>query len=704
MSTYIICARLKGQAGVCKFTIKCPGCQATVDYTDEILRDVLTRGVADPEIQLDLLSDSNQNMTLENVFQFIEKKESGKRSASQLLNTPTQGAAASQSSYRKEKRAAIANKTDEAGRKSDESCGYCGECGHGKNAPIGLRRKVCPAFGHTCGHCGKQNHRDRLCRNKNRPKLQASPQMRAAEAGEHESAIFDALCSIETLSQHRGKRAIHLDHHVYDNMCSQWKRQVSQPQPYIKVQASVCHKDYTDLGFHLKSYPKPTSILAMADTGCQSCLAGSYILKRMGLISDDLIPVKMKMHAANNGGINIIGAVILRFTGNTASGTALDTRQITYITDSNDKVFLSREACIALGMISANFPQIGETLDMFPESTHHADTGILHDPTIPTVSEVQHAGLDHTAPCGCPKQTLPPPRPTEMPFPGTEENRQKLTDYLIKTYASSTFNTCKHQPLPLMESPHMCLMVDLHCQPVAHHKAIPVPLHWSEEVKAGLDQDVCLGVIEPVPIGEPVTWCHQMVVCAKKDGTPRRTVDFQALNLHATRETHHTQSPFHQARSTHMVRRKLSSMPGMGTIAFPCMKRTGTSLLSLHHGGVTATGSPHKVTSLLGMDTPGDMTKLWQISPTRPNVLTTPSYGLTPSRRASGRLSTGWTSVERMASSSTPHLSLPSLQMKWNLQVSRLPLLMFSHARNSCKPSRISRPLRMSRIFVPGLD
>ena len=206
-------------------------------YTDEILCDVLTRGVADPEIQLGLLSDSNQNMTLDNVFQFIEKKESGKRSASQLLNTQTQGAAAAQSSYRKEKRAAIANKTDEAGRKSDESCGYCDERGHGKNAQIGLRRKVCPAFGHTCGHCGKQNHRDRLCRNKNRPKLQASPQMRATEAGEHESAIFDALCSIETLSQHRGKRAIHLDHHVYDNMCSQWKRQVSQPQPYIKVQA-----------------------------------------------------------------------------------------------------------------------------------------------------------------------------------------------------------------------------------------------------------------------------------------------------------------------------------------------------------------------------------------------------------------------------------------------------------------------------------
>lgn len=95
----------------------------------------------------------------------------------------------------------------------------------------------------------------------------------------------------------------------------------------------------------------------------------------------------------------------------------------------------------------------------------------------------------------------------------------------------------------------MRLMVDPKAKPVAHHNPIPVPLHWQEEVKAGLDQDVSLGVLEPVPVGEPVTWCHRMVVCAKKNGKPRRTVDFQALNLHATRETHHTQSPFHQARS-----------------------------------------------------------------------------------------------------------------------------------------------------------
>ena len=60
------------------------GCDNAVNYTDAILRDVLTKGIADPEIQPDLLRDKNQDMSLEEVFKFVEAKESGKRSASQL--------------------------------------------------------------------------------------------------------------------------------------------------------------------------------------------------------------------------------------------------------------------------------------------------------------------------------------------------------------------------------------------------------------------------------------------------------------------------------------------------------------------------------------------------------------------------------------------------------------------------------------------
>ena len=60
---------------------------------------------------------------------------------------------------------------------------------------------------------------------------------------------------------------------------------------------------------------KTITISATADTSCQSCLASIKVIWRLGLCEDDLIPIKMHMHAANNNGIQILGAVTLRFTG-----------------------------------------------------------------------------------------------------------------------------------------------------------------------------------------------------------------------------------------------------------------------------------------------------------------------------------------------------------------------------------------------------
>ena len=89
-------ARQCWQASVCKFTIKCPSCEADVNYTENILCDVLTCGLADGEIQLDLLGDKNQDMALEEVFQFVEAKEANKRSAGRPSDTLGANAARSQ--------------------------------------------------------------------------------------------------------------------------------------------------------------------------------------------------------------------------------------------------------------------------------------------------------------------------------------------------------------------------------------------------------------------------------------------------------------------------------------------------------------------------------------------------------------------------------------------------------------------------------
>ena len=75
-----------------------------------------------------------------------------------------------------------------------------------------------------------------------------------------------------------------------------------------------------------------------------------------------------------------------------------------------------------------------------------------------------------------------------------------------------------------------------------------MPLHWQDKVKSDLLRDESLGVIEKVPYGEPVKWCHRMVVTRKHDGSPRRTVDLSPLNKHCRRETFASESPFHIAR------------------------------------------------------------------------------------------------------------------------------------------------------------
>ena len=53
-------AGLQGQANICKFIVKLLGCSMDVKYTEAIMRDVLSRGMADSEIQRDLLGDKNR--------------------------------------------------------------------------------------------------------------------------------------------------------------------------------------------------------------------------------------------------------------------------------------------------------------------------------------------------------------------------------------------------------------------------------------------------------------------------------------------------------------------------------------------------------------------------------------------------------------------------------------------------------------------
>ncbi len=240
------------------------------------------------------------------------------------------------------------------------------------------------------------------------------------------------------------------------------------------------------------------------------------------------------------------------------------------------KLYLSLSTCQDLGLVSSAFPlntAAASSKEMPPEhstqtrsnrpsaptpapkSTSNPAPALQIKPQTPPAARLPKDTRQR--PCSCPTRGPPPDKPTTLPFPGTIDNRHKLERHLLDLYSASAFNVCEHQPLPLMSSPPLSLSIDPTATPKSFHTLIPVPVHWHDEVKAGLDRDVRLGVLERVPLGTPVTWCHRMVICTKKNGSLRRTINFQPLNRHATRETHHFQSPFHQARAVPRQTKKM---------------------------------------------------------------------------------------------------------------------------------------------------
>ena len=277
---------LRGQANICKFIQQCPNCEASVDYTEAVVKDVLCRGLEDSEIQMDLLGNKNQDMTLEQVLRFVEAKEARRRSASRLL-LPQATDAVGGSSYRKQKKTPP---------KDQETCTYCGTKGHGRNPPTRVRRKECPVFGTKCNYCNKDHHFEKMCRGKHGAK--------PVKSTEHKDTISDTVCQITSTDPDSTKRAS-VDHHVFDKFTKARLRRCSKSQPYVRLQMKIRREDYDHFGFPFRVPQARSFISAMADTGCQSCLAGLKVVKKLGVSVRDLIPVNIKMQAANNDSIHI---------------------------------------------------------------------------------------------------------------------------------------------------------------------------------------------------------------------------------------------------------------------------------------------------------------------------------------------------------------------------------------------------------------
>ena len=320
----------------------------------------------------------------------------------------------------------------------------------------------------------------------------------------------------------------------------------------VEVNVRLCEEGYAAVGVDMpgREVIKQITSIGLTDSGAQATCAGLRLVRNLGYSVSDLIPVSLGLETATVSAITILGALLVEISARDSLGNVWTTKQLCYICRGLTSLFLSQDACGDLGIIPRDFPTIGSCrkpgVGTVQAGVGHSVDGAPEDVT--HTLEEGSCRPDEEGRCSCPIRQPPPDQP-ELPCKATPENRERLEQFIRSTYATSVFNQCETQKLPHMSGPELKIFLKPDARPYAIHKAIPVPLHWQEEVKRGLDRDVRLGVIEKVGPNVPTEWCCRMVCVPKKKGRPRRTVDLQPLNRVTMRQTHQTSSPFHLEHS-----------------------------------------------------------------------------------------------------------------------------------------------------------
>ena len=294
------------------------------------------------------------------------------------------------------------------------------------------------------------------------------------------------------------------------------------------------------LGHAESTSRKPTTTKVFPDSGATICLAGPVHLLLFMITLSELIPTKKKITVVGGSTLPCLGWVPAVFTIDNVSTT-----QRLYICDKIDRIFFSKQACIDTHILPPSFPKPTPALKYLKEPSQLNPHAAAFNLELLALHPTPTGNKNKTLTPANGFRRLPPSRPEKIPFTPNESSIPQLRKYIVDAFSSSALD--KSPPLPIMKAKKGHIHLQPNAVPHAVHSPIPVPHHQKVAVKELLDSYVERGIIAPVPIGTPVTWCAQMVIGRKKDGSPRITVDYQKLNRQCLRETHHTEPPFHLA-------------------------------------------------------------------------------------------------------------------------------------------------------------
>ena len=509
-------AKVQGKAQICDFTVpfKCPcGCAETfrVDYTQEVIKDVLVAGIADTDIQTSLFDvEGLEERSVNDIISLIERKEKARKAYHQ-------SGVSGISTFKRSRNQTLANQRRQPQKQSPTI--PCPQC---KRQYRRFNGRNVKAF-EFCIDCFRSRSKPGQSVSNNALMKQTADD----EADDEAALVQDRSVSDVRIFGHHGLSAA--DGIPFELNCLN----------------SISVRDHPRVNLRIGPVgsTKCVPVVGIADTGAQSNIWGLKDFLECGFLRQDLKRAHLNITAANKEPLPISGGFLAHIEGDALSGGTVSCNAMIYISEAVSGLFISFDTLIRLQIVDGQFPAIGRCSEI-NDAWSNQFMGSLNS------SEFTHdinSGC-RDQPCDCPQRSDVPCGPEGLPFEPIPENIPKMKKWLLDYFGSSTFNICPHQPLQEMSGPPIQIHMDHDAEPRECQTPARIPLHWQGQVEQDIKRDEALGILEKVPYGEPAAWCHRMVITRKHNGKPRRTVDLSPLNKFCRRETYATESPFHLAR------------------------------------------------------------------------------------------------------------------------------------------------------------
>ena len=167
----------------------------------------------------------------------------------------------------------------------------------------------------------------------------------------------------------------------------------------------------------------------------------------LGLGEDQLRKPQVSLDCANKTEAEVLGVFFGKVSAMEGDWRVDKVKVLFYVMKEGGDM-LSRHTCERLGLIGKEFPKTGHVVN--EGDRHHIDVQVVDGGVY---QEYGECDPDSKLPCRCPRREFVDP-PTNLPFQPTNENREKIEDWIKDYFAGSAFNVCKRQTMPCTENPH----------------------------------------------------------------------------------------------------------------------------------------------------------------------------------------------------------------------------------------------------------